>query len=67
MQGKGVDITIGVDGNIEKIEAFGFAGRECINITEPLEKVLGKPKNRVEKREMNKRPPLQQERNTQRN
>ncbi len=67
MQGKGVDITIGVDGNIEKIEAFGFVGRGCIEATDSLEKVLGKPKNRVEKQEMNKRSPIQQERNTQRN
>ncbi len=67
MQSKGVDITIGLDGNIEKMEVFGCAGRECISITEPLEKVLGKPKNRVEKQEMTSRPPLQQERHTQRN
>ncbi len=67
MQKKGVDITIGVDGNIEKMEAFGFVGRGCIEATDSLEKVLGKPKNRVEKQEMHRRPPIQQERNTQRN
>jgi hypothetical protein len=67
MQNKGVDITIGPDGNVEKIEAFGFAGKGCIEATEPLEKVLGKVTNRVSKPEMNQRQPLQRERHTQRN
>jgi len=67
MQSKGVDVIIGTDGNIEKIEAFGFAGKGCIAATEPIEKVLGKVTSRVIKSDMNKRQPLQQERHTQRN
>ncbi len=67
MRDKYIEVVIGVDGNIEKIEAFNFAGKECTLATKSLEDVLGKVTNRVSKPEMNKRFPMQQERDTQRN
>lgn len=67
MQSKGVDITIDTEGNVEKIEAFGFVGKGCLEATEPIENILGRVVNRVHKTEMHKREPLQQERHKQRN
>lgn len=67
MKEKYIEVIISINGDIEKIEAFNFTGKECVLATQPLEDVLGKVTNRISKQEMNKRPPLQQERNIQRN